>query len=720
MRKHVIAASIGALALGAAGVCGGAAAALAEPDAGAEPKTLVIGVDGAAFDIFSQAAMPNLRKLQEGGLSAASNLPGSPMAPTVSGAGWSTIATGVWPDKHNVVDNSFTDPRYDEYPDYLSRIEAADADRTTAAIGTWGPISTTVFGAAVDMRVQGKNDADTTARAVSQLQRAETDDVFVHLDEVDGAGHGSGSSSPAYREALAAADEQIGRIVAAVESRESFASEDWLIVVTSDHGHTPSGGHGGSTKLERKTFVIAQGAEFAPGSVRHDVKISDIAPTVLAHDGVERDAAWDLDGAAVRDLVPDDFDALRPQLRSAVQEQGPGAAPGWTDAAPEGWSVDNSKMPTGGAPEFAGWSFMTDDFFSNAELGQHRENNVRSRDVFAVADSDEWDDVNPKGSRNFDSTLVSPEYVLNGAESVDVSFVSDYAVDGPQGAAVWVVFDEASGIPRQKLVDYPSDGTRENPVNRVERVSLDLPRNDSGELPAGLTLKFSYSGVNSAFWAIDQVRVEQPEAPAPAAEIGLSAESVVAGGAVTVRGTGFGAGERLAVELRSEPQRIGEAVADAGGAIDQSVVVPASTPAGAHEIVVIREDGTEIARPLAVTAAPVDPGTDASAEGGAEGGAEGTADATSGADGGSAGAADAGSDAGAGADGASGGSAGAGASGAGARADGSPTTGASGRLAETGGSLSGALIGGAAAAVIAGAGVLLAAGASRRSRPDCA
>ena len=543
MRKKTFAASVGAVALGITGVCAGITpAAFAATDADAKPKTLVIGVDGASFDVMAKANMPNVQALQASGLTSPSNLPGNPMGPTVSGVAWSTIATGVWPDKHNVRDNNFTNPNYAQYPDYLTRMEAAASDRNSLVVGTWGPISKTIYGAAVDERVAGKNDADTTATVIDRISNGDPDDIFVHLDEVDGAGHSSGSSSQAYLTALERADSQIGEIVAAVEARATYADEDWLIIVTSDHGHTPTGGHGGSTKLERKTHVIADGAGFEAGSWRDDVRIADIAPTVLAHAGITADAAWDLDGSNIEDIVPDDFDSLRPLLQPAAQEKGPGDLLGWTAQAPEGWTVDNSQMPEGGAPEYRGWTFMTDDFFSNTELGQHRENNVRSRNVFAVADSDEWDDVNPKSGRNFNSTLQTPAYELNGAETVDLSFVSDYAVDGPQGAAVWLHFDAASGIPRQKLIEYPADGTRANPVNQVERETISLPKNDAGELPKTMSIHFSYEGVNSAFWAIDQVRVTQPDAPVTPGAEGSQDSSADASGAANGTGTAAGTG----------------------------------------------------------------------------------------------------------------------------------------------------------------------------------
>nr|WP_280909686.1 alkaline phosphatase family protein [Leucobacter exalbidus] len=584
------------------------------------PKTLVIGVDGASFDVMAQANMPNVKALQAGGLTAASNLPASPMAQTVSGAGWSTIATGVWPDKHGVPDNSFSNPHYDQYPDYLTRVEQNLPDRATFVAGTWGPIATTIFGGGVDTRVEGGNDEGTTARVVEQLTTGQPDDIFVHLDEVDGVGHGYGSSSAEYLVALDRADAQIGEMVAAVKERPTYANEDWLIVVTADHGHKPTGGHGGPTKLERKTHVIAQGTGMTPGLVRDDVKITDIAPIVLGHVGIANDPTWDLDGLTVDQIIPDDFDTLRPVLQTAVTETGPERLLGWTNQAPEGWSVDNSKMPTGGTPEFHGWTFMTDDFFSNVELGQNRENNVRSRNVFAVADSDEWDDAGDKSSNKFDSTLVTPAYELNGASTVDVSFVSDYAVDGPQGATVWAYFDEESGAQRQKLIEYPADGTRENPVNKIERLAIELPRGENGQLPKTVSLQFSYAGVNSAFWAIDQVRVTQPDAPIPA-ELTLSASEVAAGDTINISGTGFTAEEALRVELRSTVQHLADLSAGLDGSIGADIEIPAATEAGDHTLVVVRADGSEVQQPLTVTAAQ---GTADAA--GAEADAQGAAD----------------------------------------------------------------------------------------------
>ena len=485
------------------------------PSGTKQAKTLVIGIDGATFDTFARADVPHLKQLMAEGMTARSNLYAEPMAPTVSGAGWSSIATGVWPDKHNVKDNNFTNPNYGQYPDYATRLETADPDVSTLVVGTWSPIPQTIFGAKTDLRIAGGNDEGTTTKAVDYLAHGNPDSTFVHLDEVDGAGHSSGSSSDAYLKALHTADAQVGRMLDAVTSRPTYADEDWLVVVTADHGHTPTGGHGGNSPLERGTFVIAKGKGFAPGSVRHDVKITDVAPTVLRHEGVATDPGWNLDGTAIGELEPDDFDALRGQLRGPVDETKiPADTKGWTNTPPEGWSVDNSKMPSGGVTEWRGWTFATDEFWTSAERGQGRETNVRARDVFAVADSDEWDDK-AHGAGQFDSTLVSPSYRLNGAATATVSFATNYRIDGPQTGDVYVSYD--GGAP-QLVKSYRSN------VNTVERLELDVP-----EGAKSARLSFRYTGTNSAFWTVDQVGFAQPAPPSQLAVASLRAETNLLG-----------------------------------------------------------------------------------------------------------------------------------------------------------------------------------------------
>ncbi|MER7754474.1 alkaline phosphatase family protein [Kitasatospora sp. NPDC097643] len=486
-------------AAGTTGTAGSAGAASAAggpykglPDGVKQAKTLVIGIDGTRYDKLLTADAPHLKALMAAGMTATSNLYANPMAPTLSGPGWSTIATGVWPDKHLVKDNTFAGARFDQYPDFATRLENADPATSTLVLGSWNPITANVFNGTADVRTaENEDDAKTAADAADYLAHGNPDATFLHFDEVDEAGHSFGGASTQYAAAIHGVDALVGQVVQAVTSRPTYGSEDWLILVTTDHGHTDAGGHGGNSAAERQTFLIADGTGHTPGSRRYDVKAVDLAPTVLKHEGAAVDPAWHLDGRPIDEIVPDAFDALRPALQTRVDESGIGASvKGFTHTPPAGWSIDNSRMPSGGVSEWRGWAFATDEFWTATQLGQSRETNVRARNVFAVADSDEWDDK-AHGAGQFDSTLISPAYPVAGLSRATLSFATNYKVDGPQTGDVYVVFD--SGTP-QLVKSYRAD------VNTVEQLPVTVP--------AGATtarLQFRYTGTNSAFWTVDQV-----------------------------------------------------------------------------------------------------------------------------------------------------------------------------------------------------------------------
>ncbi|MCX5013767.1 alkaline phosphatase family protein [Streptomyces sp. NBC_00555] len=485
-----------------------AASALATPAGAADAaattdKVLVIGIDGAVLDRVKAANAPNLKGLMAQGLTARSTLYANPMAATSSGPGWSTIATGVWPDKHGVKDNSFAGKNYTAYPDFLTRIENAKPALNTYAAADWEPITSTdaggpIFSAKVDKRLSLKGDRDgygsedpkIAAAAAAELQGQNPDAAFVYLGEIDVAGHSYGAASQQYLDAIGRVDTLIGQVLTAVQNRPTYAQENWKILVTTDHGHTNSGGHGGSTIQERGTFVIAKGAGIAAGSVRDDVKLVDVAATALAQVGVSTAA---LDGVPLDAPDSDPFDTLRPNLQARVDETGiPAGVKGFTHTPPAGWSVDNSKMGTGGVTEWAGWAFATDEFWSQAQRDQWRELNVRSRDVFAVADSDEWDDKTHTGS--FDSTLITPKWAVTGGTTKNLSFQTHYRHEAGQTAQVLVSYN--GGAPTV-VKSYTADA-----VAKTESLNL--------QVPAGATdvqIRFRYSGSNNWYWTVDNVRL---------------------------------------------------------------------------------------------------------------------------------------------------------------------------------------------------------------------
>jgi len=92
--------------------------------------------------------------------------------------------------------------------------------------------------------------------------------------------------------------------------------------------------------------------------------------------------------------------------------------------------------------------------------------------------------------------------------------------------------------------------------------------------------------------------------------------TVAAGGEVTISGSGLDAGASYTIELHSAPVVLTSVVADDEGTFSTVARIPASTSAGAHEVVLLQDGDTVAATPLTVTAAGPDAGSGGNEPGG--------------------------------------------------------------------------------------------------------
>ena len=255
-------------------------------------KVLVLGIDGCRPDALRKANAPNLKSLAEGGAYTytAQNLPLRLVeAETTSGPGWASMLSGAFPDKHGWIDDVRRKRFNGRFPHFFARLKAHNQDLSTVSIITWPDIRPITTGADVNEIAQG--DQAAADRAAGLLAKTNPDAMFVHLDDVDGAGHGKGFSPdvPAYIKAIEETDRRVGQIVAAVRGRPTYAKEDWLILVSSDHGGWGSGhaSHSNVVPEIRKVFYIASGESAEAGEIKGQVYIVNVAATALAAHGSE-------------------------------------------------------------------------------------------------------------------------------------------------------------------------------------------------------------------------------------------------------------------------------------------------------------------------------------------------------------------------------------------------------------------------------------------------
>jgi len=234
-------------------------------------KLLLVGIDGLRIDdaLRAPAIAPRLSALGAAGVL----LPMTMEVPTISGPGWSSILTGTRLAEHGVVDNLFEGHRLREHQDLLARAAATRPGCTTFAAVDWpplvdpdgpGPVIAPRPGCADAHVVVARDgetrgyepmDAEIAAAARTHLREAGPDVSFVSLGEVDEAGHRYGGIAPEYAAAIVRVDALLGGILDVIDERARSHGEDWLVAVTTDHGHLDEGGHGGGSALERRSFL---------------------------------------------------------------------------------------------------------------------------------------------------------------------------------------------------------------------------------------------------------------------------------------------------------------------------------------------------------------------------------------------------------------------------------------------------------------------------------
>jgi predicted AlkP superfamily pyrophosphatase or phosphodiesterase len=289
------------------------------PALASEPthRVLIIGIDGCRPDALEAAETPHIDSLAANGTWFEGTDIRQPVrkddANTVSGPGWSNLLTGVWPDKHGIIDNKFKTPNYDRYPHVFARIKEARPKGYTASYSSWPPIARTITRGAdeavnfpakdpEDLAGYVQGDVEASAAAIQCLKARDPDCLVLYLGQVDETGHKFGfhPNVAEYIASMERVDTHIGDVMAAVRNRTNAKHEDWLTIVCTDHGGSGTDhGDGHNNPEIRRTFLIVSGRSAMKGRSQTQTWQVDVAPTALKHLGIEPNPEWELDGRAV-------------------------------------------------------------------------------------------------------------------------------------------------------------------------------------------------------------------------------------------------------------------------------------------------------------------------------------------------------------------------------------------------------------------------------------
>ncbi|MGV8135120.1 MAG: alkaline phosphatase family protein [Mangrovibacterium sp.] len=277
----------------------------------AQNKAVFIIVDGIPADVLEKTPTPVIDEIaREGGYTRAwlgGEKDGYSESPTISAVGYNTLLTGTWSNKHNVWGNEIEEPNY-HYKTIFRIAKEANPNLKTAVFSTWLDNRTRLIGEGLpgngnirlDYTFDGfENDTvafphqgrkyifdidEHVSKETGRYIRENGPDLsWVYLEYTDDIGHMYGDS-PEMTAAVKAADVQIGRVWEAVKERVRKTGENWMIVVTTDHGRDAETGkdHGGQSDRER-TIWIATNYKAVNTHFSENPAMVDILPSILRH-----------------------------------------------------------------------------------------------------------------------------------------------------------------------------------------------------------------------------------------------------------------------------------------------------------------------------------------------------------------------------------------------------------------------------------------------------
>jgi predicted AlkP superfamily pyrophosphatase or phosphodiesterase len=258
---------------------------------------VVIGIDGFGAAAVRDNATPRIHELMGAG---AWTLQARGVMPTVSSPNWASMIMGAGPEQHGVTSNDWQPDKFEFLPVcrgtasiFPTMFGLLRAQRPTARISIihdWDDFARLTEPGVASLIRHTTGAAATVDAGIAEWRANQPTLLFLHIDEVDHAGHDNGWGSPEYRAMVATVDTLVGKLVDAV--RATPAGAQTTFVLSADHGGVGTK-HGGMSMAELEIPWVAAGAGIVKNhQITTSVNTFDTAATVAALLGLTPPDCW--------------------------------------------------------------------------------------------------------------------------------------------------------------------------------------------------------------------------------------------------------------------------------------------------------------------------------------------------------------------------------------------------------------------------------------------
>jgi len=264
----------------------------------AQPEhVVVIGIDGFGAQAIRDNPVPAIRALMASG---SWTLRARGVMPTVSSPNWASMIMGAGPEQHGVTSNEWQPDKFEfppvchgmssTFPTIFGLLHQQRPASRISILHDWKDFARLVEPGAPTVVRHVLGSPNTIRAAIEEWSLHRPQLLFVHLDDVDHAGHNQGWGSELYRAAVVAIDGLVGKLVDAIEA--TAEGKRTAIIISGDHGGAGTK-HGGNTMQELEIPWVASGAGIASrGEIRSPVNTFDTAATIAALLGLKAPDCW--------------------------------------------------------------------------------------------------------------------------------------------------------------------------------------------------------------------------------------------------------------------------------------------------------------------------------------------------------------------------------------------------------------------------------------------